>query len=92
MKLHPRGAVFVCEHVAELGYPVLRAKRDEPISDEDTGWQFLCNRHKPEKRPLIWALEEIIAHDASLEEYVDCPAGTEISRLEKNSVWQVIGC
>ncbi len=92
MEVHARGAVVVCVHVAELGYPILRAKRDTPEFPEDTGWQFLCNRHKPETRPLFWALEEIIAHDASLEEFVDCPAGTVMVRPNEDSAWQVTGC
>lgn len=92
MALHPRGAVVVCEHVAELGYPILRAKRDEPDFDEDTGWQFLCNRHTPETRPLFWALEEVVNYEPTLREFVDCRTGTELVRSEKDEGWIVTGC
>lgn len=75
MELHARGAVFVCEHVAEMNYPILRGKRDEPEFPEDTGWQFLCNRHANETRPLIWALENVVAHEPTLADLVDYSPG-----------------
>ena len=92
MELHPRGAVVVCEHVAELRYPILRGKRDEPDFPEDTGWQFLCNRHSPERRPLFWALEEVIAYEPSLADFADCPPGTELVRPGQGEDWIVTGC
>lgn len=90
MQIHSRGAVFVCHHVAKLNYPILRAKRDDPSFPEDTGWQFLCNRHKPETQPLIWAVEEIVACDPTLDEYLDCAPGTEIFRPDKDTPWQIL--
>ena len=93
MELHARGAVIVCHHVADLGYPILRGKRDEPdLPDfpEDTGWQFLCNRHRPETRALVWALEEIVAREPSFDEFLDCPPGTEVVKSEKDQPWMVM--
>lgn len=92
MELHARGAVFVCHHVAELGRPILRGKRDEPDFPEDTGWQFLCNSHEPETRALIWALEEVVAREPGLDDFVDCPPGTELVRPEEDHAWIVTGC
>lgn len=88
MQTHSRGAVIVCHHVAKLNYPILRAKRDDPIFPEDTGWQFLCDRHKHETQALVWAVEEIVAHDPSLDEYLDCAPGAEIFRSDKDTPWQ----
>ena len=59
---------------------------------EDTGWQFLCNKKKPEARAQVWALEEVIAHDSSLAPFVDCPPGTELVRSKQESPWIVTGC
>jgi hypothetical protein len=90
MQLHSRGAVFVCNHVAKLNYPILRAIRDEPEFPEDTGWQFLCNRHKSETRPLIWALEELVARDPNLDGYLDCAPGAEIFRPDEANPWTIL--
>ncbi len=93
MEVHARGAVIVCEHVAEMGYPILRGKRDEPdLPDfpEDTGWQFLCNRHRAETRALVWALKEIVAREPGLDEFLDCPPGSEIVRSEADQPWMVL--
>lgn len=90
MQSHSRGAVFVCHHVAKLNYPILRARRDEPSFPEDTGWQFLCNRHKPETQPLIWALEEIVALDSGLDEYLDWDPGAEIFRTNETGPWEIL--
>ena len=92
MEVHARGAVFVCNHVAELGYPILRGKRDEPEFPEDTGWQFHCNRHDHKTRPLIWALEGIVAHEPTLDEFIDYGPGTDIVRSEENTPWIVTQC
>lgn len=41
-------AAMVCVHVAR-GAPILRAIRDEPLEEADSGWQFLCNSGEDER-------------------------------------------
>ena len=38
-------AAIVCTHVARDGLPIRLARRDEPVHDVDTGWQFHCDVH-----------------------------------------------
>jgi len=87
------GAAIICSHVVKLGYPILRADRDEPTVPEDTGWQFLCNSADfgEESEAEVWALSEVLEFEPSLAEFADCPPGTTIIRHSQDSPWLVIG-
>ncbi len=57
------GAI-ICTHCAKGGLPILRAVRDAPVADEDSGWQFTCGGilHSSEDAQL-WSVDEVIQND-----------------------------
>jgi len=88
---HVKGeAAIVCLHVAKLGYPILLAERDEPTMREDSGWQFLCNSGLPEidSEAQVWALDEVLALEPSLDAFTDSRPGTVITRKDATSSWR----
>lgn len=89
-KTNDSGAAIICPHVAKLGYPILRADRDEPTMPVDTGWQFLCNSAdvEEESEAEVWALSEVLEFEPSLGEFADYPPGTTIIRDSQNSPWR----
>ena len=91
--IHLDGGAFVCGHVAKSQRPILFAARDEPALPEDTGWQFLCNLPEPEdiQEAQVWSLHEVITLEPSLAAYLNCPAGTVITRNNQVSQWISVG-
>jgi hypothetical protein len=87
------GAAIVCSHVANMGYPILRAERDDPTMPEDTGWQFLCDTGEleSENEAQVWALSEVLEQEPSLAEFLNYPPSTTIVRGDRNSQWIVAG-
>jgi hypothetical protein len=85
------GAVLLCHHVAKEGKPILRGRRDEPVSDEDSGWQFRCNAvpSKDIKKAQIWSLQEVLQLDPSLRSIVDLPHGKIVERRSRQESWIV---
>ena len=83
---------ILCEHVAN-GAPILLCSRGESIRDEDSGWQFMCNR-APEENPdraKIWLLREVIEQEPSLLDYLLLPPGSVVSRETPASPWKIHG-
>ena len=85
------GAAIVCVHVAKKNYPILMARRDEPVSDVDSGWQFLCNSGADEnmEEAQTWSINEVIRIEPSLQRYLAHPEGTTIFRKGKDTEWIV---
>ncbi len=83
------GAAIVCSHVAEDGYPILLAIRDEPLDRDDSGWQFLCNSGETEDEGLaqVWALGEVLEAEATLKNIISQPPGSRFERNDTNSPW-----
>lgn len=85
-------AAIVCAHVAADGDPILLAVRDEPVSEDDSGWQFLCGReHTDTDEVHVWALQEVLELEPSLAPHLALRAGTVISRDEVDEPWAVEG-
>ena len=53
-------AAIVCTHVARDGLPIRLARRDEPVHDVDTGWQFHCDvhDHAGDDDAVVWAVRD----------------------------------
>ena len=83
-------AAILCEHVANEGFPILRAIRDEPLEDADSGWQFVCDSGKSEDEDnaQVWAISEVLEIEPSLTEYIDESPGTVLERKNKDSQWK----
>lgn len=85
------GAAIVCEHIAEAGCPILRACRDEPVVDEDSGWQFTCGADgHTDQTGRVWSLSEVISHDDSLVDVIGLPVGTAVTRSVRGGLWENI--
>ncbi len=85
-------SAILCEHTASKEFPILRAIRDEPLDDVDSGWQFLCNTEKNEdiNNAQIWAVGEILEVEPSLSNLLENPPGTELIRDNRNEMWKII--
>ena len=83
------GAAIVCSHVARGGHPILLAIRGEPLSPEDSGWQFLCNSGADEDQNLVqvWAVSEAMEVEPTLKQILGQPPGCKFVRKDKNSPW-----
>lgn len=84
------GAAIVCSHVAQENYPILCAKKDEPLDPVDSGWQFLCYSGKDENDGKIWAISEVIELEPTLKNLLNQPVGTTLIRKNKNADWFVV--
>lgn len=93
MELGPPGDrryVVLCGHVAGKTHPPLRAVRDEPIDNVDSGWQVLCNSGAEERveEAKLWAVEEVVALAPGLSPFLHLPAGTVVVRESEASAWR----
>lgn len=84
-------AAIVCAHVAKHSMAILRAVRTEPLQEEDSGWQFLCNSglDEDEDQAQVWAVSEVLSLEPSLTAFIDSPVDTKLRRKDKNSKWEV---
>ena len=85
------GAVLLCEHVAKEGKPILRGRRDQPQSPEDSGWQFRCNVASEEdiKKVQIWSVREVLETDPTLRAIITQPYGTVVERIRPDADWNI---
>jgi hypothetical protein len=74
------GAVIVCTHVAEGGFPILRAIRDEPVEPEDSGWQFTCNLDHTRAGAKVWSIADVLRFDESVAPLLNAPCGSAFIR------------
>lgn len=84
---------FVCWEVLHAEVPILYAVRDEPIDDDDSGWQFLCGMdidHNANSTPKLCGLGEVVSREPSLAPFIDHPIGTRLLRDSVNTDWKVI--
>ncbi len=87
-----RRAAIVCVHVAHEHLPILRATRDEPLEEVDSGWQFLCGTARDTGDPStgkVWAVYEVLELEPSLRPFIEYPAGTVLTREYANGGWTV---
>lgn len=86
------GFAIVCCHVARGDAAILRGRRDEPISQGDSGWQFACRgvEVEDESGAEVWALSEVAAWEPTLIPWLDCPAGTVVERASETDTWYCI--
>ena len=84
------GAAIVCPHVAREGLPILYAERSEPVSPEDSGWQFICNsgRLEDEAQAQVWSLDEVLSREPGLAGFLTAPTGTRVYRRNVSTPWE----
>ncbi len=81
------GAI-VCIHVATRRSPILRATRDEPLEEADSGWQFLCGASgHAASDAQVWRLDEVVAYDPSVRELLDEPPNKSFERNPVTYEW-----
>jgi len=82
-------AAIVCDHVALFDEPILRAVRDEPLEEVDSGWQFLCGGDSHSTNAKIWAVHEVLSREPTLAPFIDLPPGTSLWRESAQDEWNV---
>jgi hypothetical protein len=92
-KADDSGAAIVCGHVASGRFPILRAKRDEPLNEVDSGWQFLCDSglEEREEDAKVWSINDVLRFDPSIRGILVFPPGTLFVRKDKESPWVIPG-
>jgi hypothetical protein len=83
---------ILCEHIANEGYPILRARKDEPLENVDSGWQFICNSGKieNEEKAQVWSITEVLEIEPSFVGYLDESPGTVLVRESIKHKWKVL--
>jgi len=82
-------AAIVCTHVAKDGLPIRLARRDEPVHDVDTGWQFHCDvhDHAGDDDAVVWAVRTIVEKDPTVLAILDNPPKSAFRRESKDADW-----
>jgi hypothetical protein len=82
-------AAIVCTHVANGGLPIRLARRDAPVHEVDTGWQFHCDvhEHAGDEDAVVWAVRDLVEHDPSVLPILDNPPGTAFRRESADADW-----
>ena len=88
MKLFPAIA-YVSRKIIDEGYKVGYMTREEPLNDNDSGWQFLAGNEdneylNDEKNIAITSINEINNLDSDIFKYLDSPIGSEFIRVSSN--------
>ena len=78
----------MCFHVASEGLPILYAERSQPVSAEDSGWQFVCNsgRLEDEKQAQVWSLKKCLHWTQSSECRNRSRRNTRLSKRQADSL------
>lgn len=71
---------------------ILYAQRDDPISPEDSGWQFTAGSLDGSnmQNAEIWTLREIIELEPTLAKFISLPIGSGIVRSSSGDNWRII--
>jgi hypothetical protein len=82
-------AAIVCTHVAKGGLPIRLARRDAPVHEVDTGWQFHCDvhDHAGDEDAVVWAVRQVVEHDPTVLPILDNPPGTAFRRESAGADW-----
>ncbi len=87
-ELFPKIA-FVSRKILDEGYKVGYMIREEPINDNDSGWQFMAGNEDDEylnneKNGAVVSINEINNLDSDVFKYLDSPIGSEFIRISSN--------
>lgn len=89
MSIGVNQAVMICNHVFD-GAAILKAAKDAPLDDTDSGWQCHCNRvdHTQETSAKFISIQELLEMEPSLEPFLAWPVGTVLERNDPSQEWQ----
>lgn len=87
-RLFPKIA-YVSRKILDEGYKVGYMIREEPLNNNDSGWQFLAGNEDDEylknnKNLALLSINEINNLDSDIFKYLDCPVGSEFIRISSN--------
>lgn len=87
-ELYPKIA-YVSRKILDEGYKVGYMLREEPLNDNDSGWQFMAGNEDNEylnnnKNIALLSINEINNLDSDIFKYIDCPVGSEFIRISSN--------
>jgi|LakMenEpi03Aug12_release.lakeMendotaPanAssembly.Ray.scaffolds.fasta_scaffold1119348_1 hypothetical protein len=91
MSTEDQRAAIVCSHISRRTHPILRAVRDEPEIDEDSGWQFLCcsGEEEDSDKAQVWLVSEVVEFDPTLKTIIGLKPGTVAMRKAANEPWEI---
>lgn len=81
---------FVSRKILDEGYKVGYMIREEPINDNDSGWQFMAGNEDDdylnnEKNGAVVSIKEVVDElDHDIWKFIDCPVGSEFVRISSN--------
>ncbi len=79
----------VSRKILDEGYKVGYMVREEPLNDNDSGWQFMAGDEDDEyldnhKNLALLSINEINSLDSDIFKYIDGPVGSEFIRISSN--------
>lgn len=84
-------AAIISEEVATGHSPLLFARRDEPVEQQDSGWQFRGNPIlEISGKAQVWMLKEVLDFEPSLEKYIHSAVGMTIVRDNTDAPWKLL--
>lgn len=80
---------YVSRKILDEGYKVGYMIREEPLNDNDSGWQFMAGNEDDEylnehNNLSLLSINEINNLDSDIFKYLDCPVGSEFIRISSN--------
>lgn len=90
MNIGTNQAAMICNHVFD-GAPILKAVKDAPLDDTDSGWQCHCNKvdHTQETSAKFISVRELLEIEPSLQLHMDSPIGTVLERDGPSNAWRI---
>ncbi len=80
---------FICSHVS-AGAPILYASHDEPIDEDDSGWQLMCGAEDHVTADfLVVNVERYATLDETLRDLLSLPVNTTALRVGKDQPWVI---
>ncbi len=78
---------FVSRKILDEGWKIGYFFKDEPVSDQDSGWCFMAGNEDEEynddiKNIAILQLSEVLQMDPLIDQYIGMPVGTKMIRVE----------
>ena len=80
---------YVSRKISDEGYKVGYMCKEEPLSDNDSGWQFMAGNEDDEyindsKNIAIMSVNELYQIDKDIWNYIDSPVGASFIRISSN--------
>lgn len=81
---------YVSRKILDEGYKVGLMRREEPLNDDDSGWEFLAGNEDDEyinqkQNIVILEIGEVVKLDGDIWDYLEKPVGSEYIRISSDA-------